>query len=244
MTGTHPWGVEISYSQLRAYLNCPWLYKLRYIKGRRVSLTPPASLGLSIHGALETFHAKKGADFEALLDAFEERWVHKGYASAVEQMEWHRKGEEILKTYWECESKSASRIVGVEREFVFPLENHKVRGKIDRIDQRPDGSYEVVDYKTHLDVASEEVTAADLQLRIYALAARHSLKLKPAWLSFYYVAAGGKVTVPYDGSGERELKALLAGVADEIASERESEPDRTFCPKCDYRTICPRSAAE
>jgi len=157
-------------------------------------------------------------------------------------MEWHLKGEEILKTYWECESKSASRIVAVEREFVFPLENHKVRGKIDRIDQRPDGSYEVVDYKTHLDVASEEATAADLQLRIYALAARQSLKLEPAWLSFYYVAAGKKVTAAYDASGESELKVLLHRVANEISSERELEPDQTFCPKCDFRTSCPRSA--
>ena len=168
--------------------------------------------------------------------------MHQGYADAVEQMEWHQKGEDILKTYWECESKSASRIVAVEREFIFPLENHTVRGKIDRIDQRPDGSYEIVDYKTYLEIASEKETANDLQLRIYALAARHSLKLEPAWLSFYYVAAGRKVTVAYDASGEDELKALMGRVADEIASERELVPDQSYCPRCDYRTSCPRAA--
>lgn len=244
MTGTAPWGVEISYSHLRAYLNCPWLYKLRYIEGRRAPLSPPASLGISIHGALETFHANKGTDFETLCDAFEARWVHQGYADALEQIEWHRKGEEILKTYWESEAKSSSRIVAVEREFIFPLENHKVRGKIDRVDQRPDGTYEVVDYKTYLEVAGEEATANDLQLRIYALAARHALRLEPKWLSFYYVALGRKVTVAYDASGEAELKALLGKVADEIALQRELQPKRTFCPQCDYRTSCPRSAEE
>ncbi|MFH2204125.1 MAG: PD-(D/E)XK nuclease family protein [Elusimicrobiota bacterium] len=241
MSESHPWGMELSFSQLRAYIDCPWLHRLRYIDNMRSAPTPPSALGVSIHGALETFHAAKGKDLESLLDAYEDRWVHAGFGTPQEQLEYHRKGEAILRTYWAAESKSASRIVCVEREFGFPLGSHRIRGKIDRIDQRPDGTYEIIDYKTHLNIATAEETAADLQLRIYAFAARASLKLEPAWMSFYYVAQGSKVSAPCDASGDEELKALLIKAADEMSAENTPVPNTAFCPRCPLRGRCAKA---
>jgi len=241
MSESDPWGIEINFSMLRAYLDCPWLYRLRYVDNLRTGPTPPSALGQSIHGALETFHAANGKDLEHLLDAYEERWLHAGFSSPQEQLEWHRKGEEILRVYWESESHNANRIVCVEREFAFTLGRHRVRGKIDRVDQRPDGAYEVIDYKTHRNFATEEETAADLQLRIYALGAREGLALAPSWMSFYYVAEGRKVTAPYDDAGENELRERLQRSADELAAEGALAPNTSFCPRCAFKTRCPKA---
>jgi len=127
-----PPGIEISYSQIRAFLECPWQYKLRYVDLQRSRLTPPAALGLSIHRTLEAFHHNKQGGLESLLDLYDENWVHAGFPSPQEQMEWYRKGERILKTYWEDETQRRSEIIHVEREFMFPLESRHSSATHDR----------------------------------------------------------------------------------------------------------------
>lgn len=240
-----PWGVELSYSQVRTYLDCPWLYKLRYEDGWRTAWTPASSLGVSIHRALERFHRLEPPAGESeLSDAYEAGWLGEGYASASEQMEWHAKGGEILRAYWAAESGRPARIVAVEREFAFPLEAHTVRGMIDRIDRRPDGSIEIIDYKTHLDLVAEDEVARDLQLRTYALGARECLGLEPAWLTLYYVAAGRRISVPYDPSGEAEVRELFARIADLISHGKSFTPDTTHCPSCPLRLRCAYSTAK
>lgn len=241
MSAAHPWGVEISYSYLRAYLNCPWLYRLRYIENQHSPRTAPSALGVSIHAALEAYHADGGKSHDDILQAFDAHWMHEGFSSPQEQMEYYKKGQSILQTYWDAESKNENSIVCVERAFSFPLGSHQVRGIIDRVDRRPDGSYEVIDYKTHENVADEGATAEDLQLRMYALALRESLKLEPAWLSFYYVALGRKVSVPYDSSKEKELEELITRVADALSAQTETVPNTSFCPRCDFRTRCTKA---
>jgi RecB family exonuclease len=243
-----PWGAEISYSQVRAFLDCPWLHKLRYQDFMRGSLTPPASLGVSLHRALESFHRAQmsdgGASEQRLQTCFEEAWLSQGYASAQEQMEWHGKGLEILETYYKGEQASENKIIAVEREFLFPLGSHTVRGMIDRVDRRPDGSIEIIDYKTHTDFLTEDQARDDLQLLMYGLAAKEAMALEPAWLTLYYVGSQKKVTVPYDTGREDELQTFLSRVADMIAGTSERVPNTDYCERCDLRNRCSRSIAK
>lgn len=239
-----PKGVELSYSRVRAYLECPWLYKLRYADLKRGPLNPRSALGLSVHRALEAYHREDASTRERLLELYDEQWVHAGFPTPQDQMEWHRKGERILSGYWERETARRSEIIGVEREFLFELGPHRVRGMIDRIERRPEGGVEIVDYKTYLEMASEAEAASDLQLRIYALGAKESLALDPAWLTLYYVAAGERVTAPYDPSGEGEIRELLTRVGDILAAGRAWKPEVSFCPRCDFRNSCVHSVAK
>ena len=239
-----PKGMEISYSQIRAFMDCPWLYKIVYVDRKRPPLHPKSSLGVSIHRALEAFHRTGGGDLEKLLGLYDEHWAHAGYSSAQEQMEWHRKGQRIIERCHAEEQQRRSEILAVEKDFLFPLEPHAVRGTIDRIDRRPDGEIEVIDYKTHLDIEGEEEAAQNLQLGIYGLGARESLGYEASWLTLYYVAAGRTVTVRYDPSREEEIAGLIARVADIIVSSKGLKPETSACPACDFRNSCPHSAAK
>ena len=239
-----PRGVEISYSQVRAYALCPWSYKMKYVDFWRGPLTPPSALGLSIHRALEAFHREDASTLGRLLDLYEECWVHAGFPTPQDQLEWHAKGERILKAYFEEERGRRSEIVCVEREFLFPLGPHQARGMIDRVDRRPDGTYEIIDYKTHLDPHPEVEDPENLQLRIYGMGARESLALEPSWLTRYYVSAGLRVTEAYDESREDEVRRLLERVADLAASGRAFAPDAAACPRCDFRKACQFSTAK
>ena len=60
-----------------------------------------------------------------------------------------------------------------ERGFSFKLGPHLVRGRVDRVDELPDGSFELIDYKTGRP-KSEDDLRDDVQLSLYQLAARES----------------------------------------------------------------------
>lgn len=233
--------MEISYTRYRIYRECPWKYKLLFSEGRRIELNPKSSFGLSIHRALETW-LRSGDDSEdALLDALKARWLTDGYPDEATESRWYAKGVRALTRFHGEESSRRARVIGVEKEFVWPLGRHTVRGMIDRIDQGPDGAYELIDYKTGPVAPTDEQLRADLQLRFYALGARKALGLSAATVTSDCVIAGRRVSVPYDASGEAALIADIAAAADAIEAGR-FEPDTRYCPRCDFRAACPHAA--
>jgi CRISPR/Cas system-associated exonuclease Cas4 (RecB family) len=232
--------MEISFTRLRVYLECPWKYKLMFESGRRIPATPSSSLGVSIHRTLEAFHRK--ADPDALWDCYERSWFREGFPDEATEAKFRKKGRRILEKYLEDEEARRTEILFVEREFGYPLGRHLVRGMIDRMDRLPDGAEELVEYKSQLDPESEDRVADNLQLRFYALGARESLGRDPSLMTVHYLAAGKRVTVPYDPAGEEALKALISRTADRI-ERGDFGPDTAFCPRCAFRADCVYSSA-
>ena len=239
-----PRSFEVNFSMLRAYLECPWEYKLRFVDRVPQPPSPASSLGMTIHRALESFHREDGADAARLMELYDSHFHHAGYADDAVKAQWYRKGEAILKRYWKDETGRRTRVTAVEREFLFELGPHAVRGMIDRIDEHPDGRFEVIDYKTGPQGEAEESAFfQDLQLRVYGLGAREGLAIEPAWLTIYYVVTGHRRTVELDPTREEEVKALLWRAADLMASGKRLPPDASFCPSCVFRRTCQLSVA-
>jgi len=234
--------VEISYTRYRVYRECPWKYKLMFADGRKIPLNPKSSFGLSLHRALEAWLSGGDDALDALLGALKSCWLKEGYPDRATEKRWRVKAERALTRLHEDESARRSRAVGVEKEFVWELGVHQVRGMIDRIDRGADGAHELIDYKTGPGVPTPAQVAADRQLRFYALGARRGLGLAAATLTVDCVAAGERVSVPYDGAGEETLAGDVAAAADAIEAGRFS-PDTSFCPRCDFRDDCVHSTA-
>ena len=234
--------MELSFTKLRVYRECPWKYRLQMVEGRRIPLTPAGSLGLSLHRALECFHRQEAPSDADLWDCYERRWMSQGYPDQQIRERWFAKGRRILEKYLESERERRTVIVAVEREFTYPLGRHAVRGMIDRIDRHPAGRLEVIDYKTAGE--GEALYPTDeLQLRFYGLGCRESLAMEPALLSVCLVAAGRRLTVAYDAEAEGRLKGMITEAADRIAAG-DFSPDRSFCPGCDFRMTCACFAAK
>ncbi|MBI4349518.1 MAG: PD-(D/E)XK nuclease family protein [Elusimicrobia bacterium] len=239
-----PRSFEINFSRLRAYLECPWEYKLRFVDGRRQPFTPASALGMTIHKALEAFHREEAPDLGRLLELYERHFHHAGFDDPRLKEQWYKKGEGMLRRYWKDEEGRRTRAAYMEREFIFPLGPHTVRGMIDRVDEHPDGRFEVIDYKTGAEgEAGESSFFQDLQLRIYGLGCKEALGFDPALLTLYYVATGHRKTREYDASGEGELQALLGRAADLMAAGKLLPPDTSFCPSCVFRKTCQFSVA-
>ncbi|MBI5201190.1 MAG: PD-(D/E)XK nuclease family protein [Elusimicrobia bacterium] len=235
---------EINFSRLRAYLECPWEYKLRFVDWQRQPPSAPGSLGMTVHKALESFHREEAPDLARLLELYDKHFHHAGFADPKEKELWYKKGQAMLKKYWKDEESRRTKAGYMEREFIFPLGPHTVRGMIDRVDEHPDGRFEVIDYKTGAEgEAGESAFFQELQLKIYGLGCKEALGLDPALLTLYYVATGHRKTVDYDDSGEEELKELLTRAAVLMAAGQHLPANTSFCPSCVFRKTCQFSVA-
>ena len=175
---------ELNYSKIKTYLECPLLYKYKYIDGRKEGLVAASSLGVSIHRTLEEYHSNSN-DPSELLAYYDDCWLGAGYTSAAEQMEYYLKGQKQLEKYAEHEYQRKTTVDSTEREFIFTEGKWTLRGKIDRTDKYPDGTWEVIDYKTGDDIDLEAQITDSLQLGIYAIGAQRAWNMKKGKASFF-----------------------------------------------------------
>ncbi|MBI3292539.1 MAG: PD-(D/E)XK nuclease family protein [Elusimicrobia bacterium] len=230
-------GVELSFSKLKAYQACPWLYKLMYVDGKRPAMTPHIALGLSIHRALEAYHRLEGRTIDDLLEAYDVHWVNEGFESPQQAMDFYDRGLRILQEYYLGSRERQGDIVWLEQRFEFPLGRHRVRGTIDRVDRKPDGTYEVIDYKTHLELWEQAKVDGDLQLTIYAMACRRALGIEPTHLTYYFLSHGERMTTHRTSQQEAAVIALIKDVGNRV-TRQEFSPNLKHCPRCDLRTVC------
>jgi DNA helicase-2/ATP-dependent DNA helicase PcrA len=107
------------------------------------------------------------------------------------------------------------------------------------VDRLPEGGWELIDYKTGYAKTAEELDD-DIQLSLYAIAAREAWGLHDTRQSYYYVLDDRKVPLPTDaGGGEWVRQAVLDAGAGILAQSFEPTPSPAACAHCDYRIVCP-----
>ena len=144
-----------------------------------------------------------------------------------------------MRLYWERERDSEGEPVWLERKFDIRIGTHQVRGRVDRVDRLPDGSYELIDYKTGLRKSEAELEN-DLQLALYRLAASEAWKIEAATGSYYYVLDADKVAAPTKpDDAERVERTVLQVAEGALSQDFEPRPSPKVCSWCDYRLICP-----
>jgi len=235
--------LSLSASDLDLYLTCPLKYKFSRVFGIPQEPTINQRFGILIHNVLERFHkeeAEGGEDsFERLMDLFEAGWRRTGFGSSDDELQFRDRARAAMRLYWEREGESEGEPVWLERKFDIRVGPHHVRGRIDRVDRLPDGSYELIDYKTG-ERKSEAELENDLQLALYRLAAREAWELEAGSGSYYYVLDAEKVAAPVrPDDAERVERTVLAVGEGVLSQDFEPRPSPTTCGWCDYRLICP-----
>jgi DNA helicase-2/ATP-dependent DNA helicase PcrA len=114
-----------------------------------------------------------------------------------------------------------------------------VRGRVDRVDRLADGSYELIDYKTSRPKTQTQLRD-DIQLSLYALAAREAWQLEAARQAYYYLLDDAKVPVSSDGLDSESVTQTVLEVGEAILNQEfEPTPSVAVCALCDYRLLCP-----
>jgi len=136
---------------------------------------------------------------------------------------------------WEKEKTVPERL---ENRFKLQVGEFVLSGAIDRVDRLPDGSVEIIDYKTG---QSKERLEADnkRQLLIYQLAAAQHLKEKVSKLTYYYVEDGKKLSFLGKTEDLEDIKEKIITTIEKIKqSEFTPTPSPQMCKFCDFNKIC------
>ena len=233
---------ERNYSKVKTYRECPYLFKLKYVLGKREGLIPATSLGVSIHRTLEAYHAQSN-DPSELLRYYNRYWLGAGYSSAAEQMEYYLKGKRMLEVYEQNEYSRNSTVHNTEKEFIFDYEGWTFRGKIDRIDKLPDGTWEVIDYKTDAVVDENFDIKQSLQLGIYSIGARRAWNMQQGKATIYFVAVDKKVSADFSIFEEKQILDTFISAGESIEAG-EFEPNTSHCALCLMNNRCPYSTVK
>jgi DNA helicase-2/ATP-dependent DNA helicase PcrA len=246
-------GLALSASDVDLYLTCPLKYKFARVFAIPQEPTINQRFGILIHNVLERYHADEIRDVDAaggddgglnrLLGLFEAGWRRTGFGFSDDELQYRDRAVAALARYHERHTAGAARPVWLERRFSFKIGETTIGGRVDRVDRHPDGSYELIDYKTGPPKAAADL-ADDLQIALYRVAARKAWDIEAADGSYWYVLDDEKVPAGGEPDAVERVERTVAEVAAGITGQDfEPRPSFEVCSWCDFRLICPASEA-
>ncbi|MBI2844808.1 MAG: PD-(D/E)XK nuclease family protein [Armatimonadetes bacterium] len=242
---------QISPTKIRVFLECPLMYKLVYItKSASFYYTPNAgdSFGGTLHRAIHDFYAAGGHSTqtaEELVERLQSTWTSTGYSSLQEESAHQEFGARLLEEYY-ANSRSGSITLFTERQLREDMGEFVLIGRIDRLDERPDGTLEIIDYKTGRGSVTEEEVARDLAMSIYQLLARRKYPGRQVIATIHClrtgISASAYLTDPQTVELEQFIREVAAGML-AITEDTDILPERKpACDTCKLSRICERAA--
>ena len=232
-------GLMLSASDIDTYRICPLKYKFARVFRIPQEPTIHQRFGIVMHQVLERFHTEDDGSLERLRELFEISWRRSGFGDSDDELQFRERAVEALERYWRQNQASEAEPVWFERSFAFKIGPHLLRGRVDRVDRHPDGSFELIDYKTGK-AKTEDELREDVQLSVYQMGARESWRLETTAQSYFYVLTGEKVPVEHSSEELDRVRATVSEIAGGILKQRfEPTPSPDICRFCDYRIICP-----
>lgn len=234
--------MRLSYSSINTYETCPQKFKFQYEDRLPTSPSPALAFGDSLHQALHRFHSRPvpvAPSLEELQEMLESVWVRDGFSDPSEERMYLDHGRQVLAQYHR-ENASEYRIpAALEFRFTIEVEGVHLAGVIDRMDRLPGGGYEIIDYKTNRRLPPQDRIDRDLQLSIYALAAKEVWGIEPERLTLYYLLPGQRMSTTRTAGDADELRRRIGTVAERIGAGMFEPRENPLCDWCEFQALCP-----
>jgi PD-(D/E)XK nuclease superfamily len=205
-----------------------------------------ASLGSSVHGALELFVIKcvNATEFPAtekqLLEFFK-----MSYATTFGSMDFdtldYADGVEMLKRWMKRTDFSTFTVLSAEVKENFPITtsvgNVPFNYIWDRYDQLGPAEYRVVDYKTNRWGINPADLKKKIQARAYAVAAQIKLKgqqVDRIWVEFDMLRHDGPVGTVFTYEENAAMWKFMKDTAERIIATPEGSAPETLNPECNF----------
>jgi len=204
------------------------------------------SFGSSLHRALERFHDSGDNGVETMFElagALEEGWVEAGYRSQDDMNDAFGEGLQILERHVEQhrQREDDATTLFVEKQLRFDMGEFNLIGRLDRVDEYPDGTVEVVDYKTGRTTVSVEDVANDIAMNIYQLLLSKKYPGRSVRARIVALKSGESATHSFDGFELDAFEMVVHAIGQEILEEQweAREPVRkSLCTHCDFLPLC------
>lgn len=241
--------LSLSFSQLDKFEKCPLAYWFAF--ELKIPSPPNASLliGSAIHEALEVFYQKVKIDRvpseEDLLKIFEnifERIQSESGSLGAHDLEL---GKTKLSDFYHAQNGIFEPPLALEKEFIFSVGEHSIKGKIDRVDEEENG-VRIIDYKTGKskspsNAADQKFAEESLQFSIYAIAAKECFDWNLKSLNFYYVYDNQVLSTTRNEEQLQKTKEKILDYASQIQSGSFEAKPGFICRWCEFQKICPSS---
>lgn len=241
--------LRLSATKIETYLECPLKFKFMHIQEAPQPPTKYFALGKAVHSVAEHLTKMQAEGVqpteELALDILKKKWSSEPFKSTTEEMQSKEKAREMIRTYLKWVAANKNRAVAVEKRFQIEIAGVTFAGSIDRLEQRPDGEYEIVDFKTGKAYKNSKSIREDPQVNIYALAVQSLYGKLPARASLYYLMEDKMV--PYDvdmPQVENVKEEVEQATADILAEKFDATPSYITCGNCPYKAICDSSEIE
>jgi DNA helicase-2/ATP-dependent DNA helicase PcrA len=235
--------LELNPSAVDSYRKCPQKYLFAYLwslqEGAKATLTFGRVMHATIRRTMTEFKKGNPLPFDEVERLFETEWSAYGFEDEYQEGEYKKDGLEQLRALHQAISEQTPEILDLEKTFSLPVENNVVlKGRIDQINSLGRNDVEIVDYKTGK--AKKETEARrDLQLSIYAIAAKEILEVNPVRLVFHYLQDNSRQETTRSAKQLDEAQEIVQEVAADIRARSFPAKEGFACRSCAYRPICP-----
>jgi RecB family exonuclease len=234
---------RLSASAVDTYERCGLQFKLE--RDWRISAKPAAAMqyGAAIHRVLKTYFdsirlGRPKTDAE-LIELFRidlaSAKIQEAYQHELYENLGLRQLQEFLRS---ARAIPASQVLHTEEAFEIKIGETTVAGRIDRIDQRADGTVAIVDYKSGK-ARDQEAADESLQLSLYAIAAHEKWGYKVGVLIFHNLEENVPVVTTRSESQLLDARICVEEAAKGIAENVFKAKIGQHCNFCAYRSLCP-----
>ncbi|MBS1705515.1 MAG: PD-(D/E)XK nuclease family protein [Armatimonadetes bacterium] len=241
----------LSPTKITTYLACPTKYHWTYVDSRgRYFLRSKSyySFGSTLHSVLQRFHDQNDSGVETVAQAVasvEESWIEAGYSSAQEAEEALGEGKEIIATYVGryLEEPSEGVPILVEKLLRFDLGDFALIGRVDRVDEHPDGSLEIIDYKSGRSDVSATDVANDLAMACYQLLLKRMYPDRQVRATIIAIRTGNQASASLPVAALDEFEQDIRVLGQEILNrnwEDHVAVAKSLCNGCDFLALCRR----
>lgn len=243
---------QFSFSRLKSFHQCPFRYRLRYLKGLKEAFRSIESfLGATVHDVLERMYGERGEgrspSVAEVLGRFEEAWRQDWSEDvAIIRVDegpdtYCRRGREMLELFHgEVFANDRSETLALEERFTTRLSERVVfTGFADRVGRTTQGTLFVIDYKTSKNVGDASDYSEGLQAPLYAACALETHGDDIALAGYHYLRHGKSNWQDVDRDRGRQLLDRFKILAEEAldVTEFPAKPG-ILCAWCGFNHIC------
>jgi DNA helicase-2/ATP-dependent DNA helicase PcrA len=235
--------LKLSSSAIGNFRKCPQQYAFSRLWSLKEGPRAALSFGSVVHTTIKRFleQLKKGVKlpFQEVQRIYETEWSSAGYEDEYQEAEYKKDGLEQLKVFHASVLAEPPNILEQEKGFELPLENDVIlTGRMDQVNRLGRNDVEIVDYKTGK--PKKDVDARkDLQLSVYALAAKEIFEWNPVRLVFHYLQNNTTQVTTRDAKQIGEAEKVVQETAADIRAKQFPAKPGFACRSCAYQLICP-----